>query len=179
MQPPIGAAASAADHDSHYRRKPEPAPARPHRFPCQRHGPQPLTLLNRNEITFLRWRRVGCFRNFGGYVDLFVHLVTMFPAVTPKRSDDQLLKSKYVSLGALSASANQRHNFESFRSVPTLSEENAQVQRAAGARTKECNDDVRQYSETAGSYIDLGQHTGPPAKQPLPSANGSENELSL
>jgi hypothetical protein len=103
----------------------------------------------------------------------------MFSAVTPKRSDDQLLKSKYVSLGALSASANQRHNFESFRPVPALSGENAQVQRPAGARTKESNDDVRHYSETAGSHIDLGQHTGPPAKHPLPAANGSENELSL
>jgi hypothetical protein len=101
----------------------------------------------------------------------------MFSAVTPKRGDDQLLKC--VSLDALSASANQSRNFESFRSVPALSGDNAQVQRPAGARTKESNDDVRQYSETAGSHIDLGQHTGPPAKQPLPAANRSENELSL
>jgi hypothetical protein len=103
----------------------------------------------------------------------------MFSAVTPKRSDDQLLKSKYVSLGALSASANQPRNFDSFRSVPTLSGDNAQVLRPAGARTKESNDDVRHYSETAGSHIDLGQHTGPREKQPLSAANGAENELSL
>jgi hypothetical protein len=102
----------------------------------------------------------------------------MFPAVTPKPSDDQLLKIKIRFARRLSASANQRHNFDSFRTVPALSEENAQVQRPAGARTKESNDDVRQYSETAGSYIDLGQHTGPPAKQPLPAANGSETESS-